>query len=130
MIFLHKPSLRQLNTPNIPSMVDHLGIEFTAIGDEFLEATMPVDYRTIQPYGLLHGGASVVLAETMGSVAASLTLDLEKKNLCWSGNKRQPSQIRKRRKGKRRCQTNSHWKIYPSMGNKNLRPRRAVDLHQ
>lgn len=79
MIFLHKPSLRQLNTPNIPSMVDHLGIEFTAIGDEFLEATMPVDYRTIQPYGLLHGGASVVLAETMGSVAASLTLDLEKK---------------------------------------------------
>lgn len=59
-------------------MVDHLGIEYTAIGEDYLEATMPVDHRTIQPYGLLHGGASVVLAETLGSVAASLTLDLEK----------------------------------------------------
>lgn len=78
MIFLSKPSLNHLNTTRIPSMVDHLGIEFTAIGDDFLEATMPVDHRTIQPYGLLHGGANVVLAETLGSVAASLTLDLEK----------------------------------------------------
>jgi 1,4-dihydroxy-2-naphthoyl-CoA hydrolase len=78
MVFLTKPSLQQLNTPAIPSLVDHLGIEFTAIGDDFLEATMPVDHRTIQPYGLLHGGANVVLAETLGSVAASLTLDLEK----------------------------------------------------
>lgn len=78
MVFLSKPSLKHLNTARIPSMVDHLGIEFTAIGDDFLEATMPVDHRTIQPYGLLHGGANVVLAETLGSVAASLTLDLEK----------------------------------------------------
>ncbi len=78
MIFLHNPSLKQLNTPGNPSMVDHIGIEFTAVGEDFLEATMPVDHRTIQPYGLLHGGASVVLAETLGSVAASLTLDLEK----------------------------------------------------
>jgi len=59
-------------------MVDHLGIEFTAIGEDFLEGKMPVDHRTIQPYGLLHGGASVALAETLGSVAASLTLNLEK----------------------------------------------------
>jgi 1,4-dihydroxy-2-naphthoyl-CoA hydrolase len=78
MVFLSKPSLKQLNTVRIPSMVDHIGIEFTAIGDDFLEATMPVDHRTIQPFGLLHGGANVVLAETLGSVAASLTLDLEK----------------------------------------------------
>jgi 1,4-dihydroxy-2-naphthoyl-CoA hydrolase len=78
MVFISKPSLQQLNTPRIPSMVDHLGIEYTAIGEDYLEATMPVDHRTIQPYGLLHGGASVVLAETLGSVAASLTLDLEK----------------------------------------------------
>ena len=78
MIFVTKPSLKQLNTSPTPSMVDHLGIEFTAIGEDFLEATLPVDHRTIQPYGLLHGGASVVLAETLGSVAASLTLDLEK----------------------------------------------------
>ncbi len=78
MVFVSKPTLEQLNTPRIPSMVDHLGIAYTAIGEDFIEATMPVDHRTIQPYGLLHGGASVVLAETLGSVAASLTLDLEK----------------------------------------------------
>ena len=59
-------------------MVTHLGIEFTGIGDDFLEATMPVDHRTIQPMGLLHGGANVALAETLGSVAASLTVDPEK----------------------------------------------------
>lgn len=78
MVFVTNPSLKLLNTPRIPSMVDHLGIEYTAIGEDFIEATMPVDHRTIQPYGLLHGGANVVLAETLGSVAASLTLDLEK----------------------------------------------------
>lgn len=78
MVFVSKPTLEQLNTPRIPSMVDHLGIEYTAIGEDFLEAKMPVDHRTIQPYGLLHGGASVALAETLGSVAASMTLDLEK----------------------------------------------------
>lgn len=76
MVFVSKPSLEQLNTPRISSMVDHLGIKFTAIGNDFLEATMPVDQRTIQPFGLLHGGANVALAETLGSVAASLTLDL------------------------------------------------------
>lgn len=78
MVFVSIPTLDQLNTIRRPSMVDHLGIEFTAIGEDFLEGKMPVDHRTIQPYGLLHGGASVVLAETLGSVAASLTLDLEK----------------------------------------------------
>ncbi|MFN3760774.1 MAG: hotdog fold thioesterase [Algoriphagus aquaeductus] len=78
MVFVTKPTLEQLNTPRRQSMVDHLGIQYTAIGDDFLEATMPVDHRTIQPYGLLHGGASVALAETLGSVSSSLTLDLEK----------------------------------------------------
>ncbi|MDA8445149.1 hotdog fold thioesterase [Paracidovorax valerianellae] len=50
--------------------VSHLGIEFTEIGDDFLRARVPVDARTKQPYGLLHGGVSVVLAETLGSVGA------------------------------------------------------------
>ena len=59
-------------------MVEHLGIEFTEIGDDYLVATMPVDNRTTQPLGLLHGGASVALAETMGSVGATLCLDLNK----------------------------------------------------
>lgn len=57
------------------TIVGHLGIEFTEFGPDFLTATMPVDQRTIQPMGILHGGASVVLAETLGSVASFLTLD-------------------------------------------------------
>ena len=55
-------------------MIDHLGIEITGIGSDFIEAKMPVDHRTHQPYGLLHGGASVALAETLGSLAAHCTI--------------------------------------------------------
>lgn len=57
------------------TMVDHLGIEFIAKGDDFLEAKMPVDHRTKQPYGIMHGGASCALAETVGSVAANYCVD-------------------------------------------------------
>lgn len=60
-------------------MVDHLGIVFTDIGDDFLSAKMPVDKRTLQPFGIMHGGASCALAETIASVAASRCIDLEKK---------------------------------------------------
>lgn len=56
-------------------MLEHLGIEFTEIGPDYLSGRMPVDYRTLQPYGILHGGASVVLAETLASVAANLRVD-------------------------------------------------------
>lgn len=80
MVFRTKPDLTQLNNSRNQTMVGHLGIEFTAIGDDFLEATMPVDHRTKQPMGLLHGGANVVLAETLGSIAASLTIDLNTHN--------------------------------------------------
>ena len=55
-----------------------LGIEFTQLGDDFIKATMPVDARTHQPFGILHGGASVVLAESLGSIASSLIIDPEK----------------------------------------------------
>lgn len=55
---------------------NHLGIELTEIGPDFLKATMPVDHRTKQPYGLLHGGASLVLAETLGSFGAAMVIDL------------------------------------------------------
>jgi 1,4-dihydroxy-2-naphthoyl-CoA hydrolase len=54
---------------------DHLGIEFVEKGEDFLRAKMPVDHRTKQPFGLLHGGASVALAETLGSIASVLCLD-------------------------------------------------------
>ena len=58
------------------TMVEHLGIEFLELGDNYITAKMPVDHRTHQPMGLLHGGASVALAETLGSVASSLLIDL------------------------------------------------------
>jgi 1,4-dihydroxy-2-naphthoyl-CoA hydrolase len=56
----------------------HLGMEFAELGADYLKGTMPVDHRTKQPYGLLHGGASVALAETLGSVASALVVDHEK----------------------------------------------------
>jgi 1,4-dihydroxy-2-naphthoyl-CoA hydrolase len=60
------------------SLPKHLGIEFTEIGADFLRGRMPVDERTRQPYGILHGGASVALAETLGSTAAGLVVDPDK----------------------------------------------------
>lgn len=57
------------------TMVDHLGIEFVEVGPDFLVAKMPVDERTLQPYGIMHGGASCALAETVGSIAANYCVD-------------------------------------------------------
>jgi 1,4-dihydroxy-2-naphthoyl-CoA hydrolase len=57
---------------------NHIGIEFTEIGADYLRARMPVDGRTVQPFGILHGGASVALAETLGSTAAALVIDRTK----------------------------------------------------
>ncbi len=57
---------------------NHIGIEFTEIGPDFLRARMPVDDRTRQPFGILHGGASVALAETLGSLGAGLVIDRAK----------------------------------------------------
>lgn len=59
------------------TMSDHLGIRFTELGENFINAMMPVDHRTRQPYGLLHGGASVALAETLGSIGSALVIDSE-----------------------------------------------------
>lgn len=80
MVFIAKPSLDDLNNSHQNTLSGFLGIVFTAISEDTLEATMPVEDKTKQPMGLLHGGASVVLAETLGSVAASLTLDLNKQS--------------------------------------------------
>jgi len=65
-------SLDQLNALSKDTAVQSLGIVFTEIGADFVRATMPVDARTRQPFGLLHGGASVLLAETLGSMAGGL----------------------------------------------------------
>lgn len=71
-------SLDQLNEMGKGNMAELLGMEFTEIGPDCLRAMMPVDHRTKQPYGLLHGGASAALAETVGSVASALIIDPEK----------------------------------------------------
>lgn len=75
MKFFQQASVEQLNVSIAGTLVDHLGIVFTEIGEGFVRGTMPVDARTRQPFGLLHGGASVALAETLGSTAANLYLD-------------------------------------------------------
>lgn len=77
-IFPEYLELEAINSMGEGCMIQHLGIQFTEIGDDYLIATMPVDHRTKQPLGLLHGGASVALAETMGSLGASLCVDLTK----------------------------------------------------
>jgi len=61
-----------------PDLAGHLDIRITAVGPDFLQGTMPVDRRTLQPFGLLHGGASVALAETLGSVAANYCVDMSR----------------------------------------------------
>jgi 1,4-dihydroxy-2-naphthoyl-CoA hydrolase len=68
-------SLEDLNKLSPNTMVSYLGIEFTELGTDYIKAKMPVDHRTHQPLGLLHGGASVTLAETLGSVAATCCVD-------------------------------------------------------
>jgi 1,4-dihydroxy-2-naphthoyl-CoA hydrolase len=68
-------SLADLQKRRENTMVEHLAIEITEIGDNFLIASMPVDHRTHQPMGILHGGASIALAETVGSMAANLAVD-------------------------------------------------------
>ncbi len=74
-IFKPGITLDALNKLSANTLVEHLGIQYISIGDDYLEAKMPVDHRTHQPLGLLHGGASVSLAETLGSVAAMCCLD-------------------------------------------------------
>ncbi len=76
-IWYTQPDLNEINSLGKNTLGENLGMLFTKIGDNFLEATMPVDSRTIQPFGLLHGGANVALAETMGSVASLLCVNRE-----------------------------------------------------
>ncbi len=75
MIWKQAITLDILNKFSKNTLVEHLGIEFVAFGDNYLSARMPVDDRTVQPFRLLHGGASAALAETLGSVGGMLTLE-------------------------------------------------------
>ncbi|MDR3713687.1 MAG: hotdog fold thioesterase [Puia sp.] len=74
--FTTSPALEKIQALTKDTLAEHIGIEFTEIGENYLKARMPVDQRTRQPYGQLHGGASVVLAETLGSVGSALVIDL------------------------------------------------------
>ena len=73
--FRHRPSLDAINRGSVDTAIAGLGIVITEQGEDFLRGTMPVDARTRQPYGLLHGGASALLAETLASVAANLCVE-------------------------------------------------------
>ena len=73
--FRRRKTLDEMNAWGAGTAVSHMGIAVTEFGDDFIRATMPVDARSKQPFGLLHGGASVLLAETLGSMAANLCLE-------------------------------------------------------
>lgn len=73
-----RPTLEQLTERSKNTLIEHLGIEYLEIGDDYLTARMPVDDRTRQTAGILHGGASAVLAETLGSIGAGLCIDRKK----------------------------------------------------
>jgi uncharacterized protein (TIGR00369 family) len=78
-IWFARPTIEDLQANSANTLVSHLGIEFVELGEDFIRGRMPVDSRTVQPMRILHGGASVVLAETLGSVAANLCVDTERK---------------------------------------------------
>ncbi len=75
MIWKNEPKLKALNNIHKNTLGSHLGIEIIEVGDDYIKAKMPVDHRTKQPMGLLHGGASVALSESIGSIAAVLILE-------------------------------------------------------
>ena len=77
-IWFSPPTLEKLNQQTANNLLEHLSIVFTDVGVDYLTATMPVDHRTVQPAGLLHGGASAALAESLGSFGAYLTVDARK----------------------------------------------------
>ncbi len=78
-IWSTRPTLELANAFSEQTLPTHLGIEFLEIGDDFIRARMPVDERTRQPLGMLHGGASATLAETLGSLGGAFCVDVEKK---------------------------------------------------
>lgn len=78
-IWFQTSSIEKLKEQHKDTLINHLDIQLTEIGEDYLCGEMPVDHRTVQPMGILHGGASVALAETLGSVAANLVVDRSKK---------------------------------------------------
>lgn len=75
MLWKHEPDIEQLQLTTQGTLLGHLGLTIEGIGDDWIAVRMPVDQRTIQPYGILHGGASVALAESLGSLASVLCIE-------------------------------------------------------
>jgi len=80
-IWKTNPTVEALNLGSKNTMAEYLGIEILEVGDDFIKGRMPVDHRTVQPFGLLHGGASVTLAETLGSIGGGLCADWPEKTV-------------------------------------------------
>ncbi len=81
MIWKNHLNIDQINEINQNTLCQSLGITITEVGNAYIKATMPVDHRTHQPYGILHGGASVALAESLGSIASLLMLETTEKGV-------------------------------------------------
>ena len=109
-------TLDELNQQSRGCMVELLDIRFTEIGPDYIRATMPVDARTWQPFGLLHGGASVTLAETLGSVARELLRGFQPLLLRRPGNQREPPARRAQRPGHRHGPPDPHRRPFARLG--------------
>lgn len=95
-IWKRDTSLERLNSGSANTLIEHLGIRYSEVGEDYLCATMPVEPRTHQPMGLLHGGASLVLAETLGSLAGNLCVSQEQ---CCVGLEINANHVRAKRDG-------------------------------
>ena len=116
-MFDKNTNIGQLQKFSKNTMVEALGIEFLELGNDFISARMPVDHRTHQPMGILHGGASVALAETLGSVASSLLIDLSRYNCV--GLEINANHLKTARNGFVTGKADSHRKKNTYLGNKN-----------
>ena len=122
-IWHHSLSIEQLNATIDGTILRPLGIAFSEIGADFLRAAMPVDERTRQPYGLLHGGASVALAETVGSTGANMCVD-PTRFLC-VGQEINANHLRSvaQRAGDRDGAAGAYRRPQPRLGDRNRRTR-------
>ena len=75
MLWKRAPDVAELQQTTRGTLLEHLGLTIEGVGDDWISLRMPVDHRTIQPYGILHGGASVALAESLGSLASVLCIE-------------------------------------------------------
>ena len=128
-IWFGNPTIDDARASHVGLLASHLGIEFTEWGDDFLRGTMPVEPRTRQPMGYLHGGASLVLAETLGSVAANLRRRLREVPLPRTGDQRQSPASGDRRPRDRHRAAISPRLAQPGVEHRNPRSAGTTGVH-